>query len=114
MTRRLRLGALWLATTLAVASCRDAAAPPSTTLLQQVRASVAADDIPAGEARLAEARARTGLTPEWLEAQSWIGRGHLAASRLDQAERPVGGTYTLSSELLEDRPMYAEPELQLA
>ncbi len=82
--------------------------------MPQVRAAIAADDFPAAESTLAAFKARHGQSPEWLEAHSWIARGHLAADRLDEAERAAQQTYDLAVAMLKTRPMDAEPRLPIA
>ncbi len=84
------------------------------TLVQQVRGEIAKRDFNAASAILAEHRGRQGVTPEWLEAHSWIGRGYLSATRLDDAERSAQETYALAAGLLKTRRMDAEPRLPIA
>ncbi len=84
------------------------------TLVQQVRASIAAKDFVAADATLEAFRAAQGQTPEWLEAYSWIARGHLAADRDADAERHALKTYDLAKAMLKTRPMDAEPKLPIA
>lgn len=84
------------------------------TLIQQVRGEIAKNDFNAAKALLADSRNRQGVTPEWLEAQSWIGRGYLAATRLDDAESAARETYALASGMLKTRPMDQEPRLPIA
>lgn len=88
------------------------AAPPS--LVSEVRAAIAASDFAGGERILAAYRTAKGTTPEALEAWSWLGRGALAAKRLDQAEKYAQDTYDLSLVALKTRALDAEPRLPIA
>ena len=96
----------------AAAGAQQAAAPEN--LIQQVRAAIAKNDFAAGDALLTAYRTRRGITPEYLEAHSWMGRGHLAAKRVDQAERYARQTYRMASDALKTRPMDQEPQLPIA
>ena len=84
------------------------------TIVQQVRAEIARNDFAAADARLASDRAARGVTPEWLEAYSWMARGHLAAKHLDLAERYARETYRMAAEQLKTRSMDQEPHLPIA
>jgi len=87
-------------------------APPN--VIAEVRAAIAANDFAGGERMLAAYRATRGTTPEALEALSWLGRGALAAKRLDQAEKYAQDTYDLSIAALKTRKMDDEPRLPIA
>jgi thiol:disulfide interchange protein len=84
------------------------------TLVQQVRASIAAKDFAAAEDTLEAFKVAQGQTPEWLEAYSWIARGHLAADRDAEAEQHALKTYDMAKAMLKSRPMDAEPKLPIA
>lgn len=88
------------------------AAPPN--VIAEVRAAIKANDFAGGEQILAAYRATKGTTPEALEAFSWLGRGALAAKRLDQAEKYAQDTYDLCLAALETRKMDDEPRLPIA
>lgn len=88
------------------------AAPPN--VIAEVRAAIAKNDFAGGEQILAAYRATKGTTPEALEAFSWLGRGALAAKRLDQAEKYAQDTYDLCLAALETRKMDDEPRLPIA
>jgi len=94
------------------APARAAAAAPN--VIAQVRAAIAKDDFAGGEQILASYRTARGTTPEALEALSWLGRGALAAKRLDQAENYALETYDLCVEALKTRTMDDEPRLPIA
>lgn len=90
------------------------AAPAPTQLIREVRAEIARDDFAAGERRIADYRAARGVTPEMLEAHSWLGRGALAAKRLDAAEAYATQTREMSLAELKKRPLDAERHLPIA
>jgi len=83
-------------------------------VVREVRAAVAAKDFGAAQKLLADARNGAPVTPGWLEAQSWLGRGYLAAKQLNEAERSAAETRKLSLELLRGRKLDAEPSLPTA
>ena len=122
----LRLAALLLVASTVCAGCQQqggspapppTANPPATpprSLVQQVRAAIAAGDMAAAEKTVEAFRAANGQTPEWLEAYSWLGRGYLAQDRLDDAERFALQTYGFAEAMLKTRPLDQEPKLPLA
>lgn len=101
-----------LALVLLSAACQAPA--PTTPLVPQVRAAITAQDFAKASATLDAFKATQGQTPEWLEAYSWIGRGHLAANRLDEAERHATAVYDMATAMLKTRPMDAEARLPIA
>jgi thiol-disulfide isomerase/thioredoxin len=89
------------------------AAQPSP-LITDVRAAIKANDLPKAAAIVAAFQKTQGVTPEMLEALSWVGRGALAAGDLDRAERVARETYDLSTALLKSRRLDQEPRLPIA
>jgi hypothetical protein len=55
-------------------------------IIQDIRGSLAHNNSTAAEAELQAYRAQHGVTPEYLEALSWMARGSLEANQLDHAE----------------------------
>jgi thiol-disulfide isomerase/thioredoxin len=86
----------------------------SSAVIKEVRAAIAANDFTLGEKILATYRASSGVTPEMLEALSWLGRGALAAKNLDAAEKYARETYQLSTAQLKTRPLDQEARLPIA
>jgi thiol-disulfide isomerase/thioredoxin len=86
----------------------------SSAVIKEVRAAIAANDFALAEKTLATYRAANGTTPEMLEALSWLGRGALAAKKLDAAEKYARETYQLSTAQLKTRPLDQEPRLPIA
>jgi thiol-disulfide isomerase/thioredoxin len=95
----------------AAARQAPAAAP---TITADVRALIAKDDFAGAEKMLRAFISEKGVTPESLEAMSWLGRGALAKQRLDEANRFATETYGLSLKALESRKMDDEPRLPIA
>jgi thiol-disulfide isomerase/thioredoxin len=91
-----------------------AASVPAADIIAGVRAAVDRRDFAAAERDLAAYRAQRGVTPEWLEAYSWLGRGALAAGSLDKAASAAGETRRLSLGLLKGRTLDAERHLPIA
>jgi thiol-disulfide isomerase/thioredoxin len=83
-------------------------------IIPDVRAAIARKDFAAGEKLVQEYRASQGITPEMLEALSWLGRGALAAKQLDQADRYAAETRRLSLDQLKNRKMDDERHLPIA
>jgi thiol-disulfide isomerase/thioredoxin len=83
-------------------------------IIGDVRDAVAAKDFAHGERYIQNYRAKNGVTPELLEALSWLGRGALDAKQYDQAERYAGETRKLALAELAKRKMDAERHLPIA
>jgi thiol-disulfide isomerase/thioredoxin len=103
---------LVLTLTLTAAAAAQSTSP---NIIRQVRDAIAKSDFALGEKLLADYRAEKGeWTPEALEALSWLGRGSLAADRLDQAERYARETHELALAELEGRGLDDERNLPIA
>lgn len=83
-------------------------------IIADVRKAIAANDFAAGDKLLSAYRAANGVTPDWLEALSWMGRGSLAAKKFDNAEKYARETYELSLAELKRRKLDQEPRLPIA
>lgn len=110
------VGALALTTVVWVASGALLAgqAAQAPRLIPDVRALIAKGDFPGGERLIEEYQASRGITPELLEAQSWLGRGALAAKQLDKADAYARKAYDMSKAALKGRGMDDEPHLPIA
>jgi thiol:disulfide interchange protein len=84
------------------------------SIVADVRLAIASGDFGHADAQLARARQSSGVTPEWLEALSWMGRGALAARRWDDATKYARETYDLAVAELRQRPLDREPRLPIA
>ncbi len=91
-----------------------AASTASPAIIQDVRESLARDDLPGAEARLQAYRKQNGDTPESLEALSWLSRGALAAKAYDAAESYARQAYDLSVRQLHGRALDSDRYLPVA
>ncbi len=96
---------------------------PAPTLAQSdligdVRAQLAQNSFPAAESELRAYKAQHGITPEYLEALSWMARAAAAAKQWDQATTYAIETRTLCEQQLtpttSKRKLDAEPHLAIA
>jgi thiol-disulfide isomerase/thioredoxin len=83
-------------------------------VVEDVRSALAQHNFPAAEAELTSYRSQRGVTPEYLEAYSWLGRAALDAGQYDQAIAYAKQTKMLAVEQLKQRALDAEPHLPLA
>ena len=83
-------------------------------IIPGVRAAIARQDFAAGERLIADYRRSSGVTPEMLEALSWLGRGALAARQFDKADQYASQTHELALQALKQRSMDQEPHLPIA
>ncbi|HYL76474.1 MAG TPA: TlpA disulfide reductase family protein [Bryobacteraceae bacterium] len=83
-------------------------------VINDVRTAIAQNNFALGDSLIQQYRAARGVTPEMLEALSWLGRGALAAKQLDKAEAYAKETERLSLEELKRRPLDAERNLPIA
>ncbi len=83
-------------------------------IVDSVRFTLAQNNFPAAEAQLSSYRAQQGITPEYLEAYSWLARGALEQKQYDQAVAYAKQTKTLVLEQLKKRTLDAEPTLPIA
>ena len=86
----------------------------SGTIIADVRAAIAQRDLARGEKLLEAYRSIHGVTPEMLEALSWLGRGALAARQWDKADAYASQTYDLARSALKGRSVDQEPRLPIA
>lgn len=105
------LGLLLLGLTLPV-GLSGQARPPA--VIADTRAAIAAGDFAAAEAVVAADRKGSGITPANLEAESWLGRGALAAKQYDRAEQYAERVYATAAQQLKGRGMDDEPRLPIA
>ncbi|MGZ4787679.1 MAG: redoxin family protein [Terriglobales bacterium] len=79
-----------------------------------VRITLDGYGIPAAESVLKQYRNARGITPEYLEAYSWLGRKALADRNYAAAEKYAQQTYEMSAAELKHRKLDAEPHLPTA
>jgi thiol-disulfide isomerase/thioredoxin len=83
-------------------------------IVDDVRAALAQNNFSAAEAALNSYRGQQGVSAEYLEAYSWMGRQALQQRDYDRASAYAKQTKTLALEQLKLRPLDAEPHLPIA
>ena len=90
------------------------AATAVASVVTDVQMAMSHGNFPLAEAILQSYRAKSGVTPEFLEALSWLARGDLITRQFDQAEARARETEQLAEQALATRPLDAEPHLPTA
>lgn len=90
------------------------AIPLRAGIIEDVRTALTQNNFASAEAQLSTYRSQRGVTPEYLDAYSWMARGALEAGQYDQASAYAKQTKTLALEQLKQRPLDSEPHLPLA
>jgi thiol-disulfide isomerase/thioredoxin len=90
------------------------ATPAQTDLVGDVRAQLAQNSFSAAESELSSYKVQHGVTPEYLEALSWMARASAATKQWDQATAFATETRTLAEQQLSKRKLDAEPHLPIA
>jgi len=90
------------------------ALPVPAGIVQDVLASFATGSDARAIQALSAYRAAQGITPEYLEAFSWLTRAEFESRNYAAAEKFAQGIYAQSTELLKKRPLDSEPHLPLA
>ncbi len=83
-------------------------------IIGDVRGAIAKNDFAAADQTLRAFLKEHGNTPAGLEALSWIGRGNLAAGRLNEAMGVAFETERLVRAALSSVPLDSEPHLPIA
>src|SRR5262245_46295639 len=78
-------------------------------IIEDVRAQVGQNSYSAAESELRDYRGRHGITPEYLEAYSWVARGAAAMKQWNQAAGYARETRKLSEQLLLKQKLDSEP-----
>src|SRR3984957_1500888 len=86
----------------------------AATLIEGVRESIARNDLPRASEMIRSYRASKGVTPEAVEALSWMARAEFAQKNLVQADKYAQETYKLSQNQLKMHPLLRDPNLQIA
>lgn len=79
-----------------------------------VREALSRGSVSSAEAELKSYRASQGITPDYVEAISWMARASLQSHQLDRAETYAKQAESLSRQLLAKRPLDVEPHLPTA
>jgi thiol-disulfide isomerase/thioredoxin len=83
-------------------------------VVDDVLAALQQNNFSAAEAALNSYRGSQGVTPEYLEAYSWMGRAALQQHDYDRAAAYAKQTKTLTVEQLKLRPLDSDPHLATA
>jgi len=83
-------------------------------IVDDVRIALAQNNFSAAESALNSYRGQQGVTAEYLDAYSWMGRAALDQRQYDQAAAYAKQTQTQAAELLKKRTLDAEPHLPIA
>jgi thiol-disulfide isomerase/thioredoxin len=83
-------------------------------IVDDVRIALMQNSFSSAESTLNAYRNQQGVTAEYLEAYSWMGRAAVDQGRYDQAAAYAKQTETMALELLKKRPLDAEPHLPIA
>jgi thiol-disulfide isomerase/thioredoxin len=83
-------------------------------IIDDVRVQVGQNSYSAAESELRDYRVHHGVTPEYLEALSWMARGAAAMKQWGQATTYARETRTLSEQLLTKQKLDSEPHLPIA
>ncbi len=83
-------------------------------IVSDVRSAVNHRDFALAEQQVEAYRRQNGVTPEMIEAYSWLGRGALAAKQLDRAAAYAAETRKLALAALKGRKLDDEPRLPVA
>jgi thiol-disulfide isomerase/thioredoxin len=86
----------------------------STSIVRDVRATIANQDFVAGQALVDRYRTTRGVTSEMIAALSWLARGTYAAGQLDQAAQYSVDTYDLAVAALETGSLEDDYDLEIA
>jgi len=83
-------------------------------IVDDIRYALAQNNFSAAESELNSYRGQRGVTAEYLEAYSWLGRAALDQRRYDEAAAYAKQTKDLAVEQLKGRALDAEPHLPMA
>ena len=109
------IGSAALVLVLPLALGQLAPAAGGGDIVGQVRDAADAHNFALADREIQGYRATAGLTPELLEALSWLSRAALAAKQYDRADSYAADTRKLAADILRaGRPVDQEPRLPLA
>ncbi len=94
--------------------CLCAIAAARADIITDVRISLESQAFAQADTQLATYRAQHSVTPEYLEAYSWMGRAYLKGNNLEQANAHARTTEQLAVKQLKGRRLDAEPHLPTA
>src|SRR5580700_3035872 len=90
------------------------AASAFATVVTEVETAMSRGNFPQAEAILDSYKSQHGITPEYLEALSWLARGDLITRQFDKADAVAKETEKLTVQALASRSLDADPHLPMA
>ncbi len=90
------------------------AAPAWAGVVEDVREALASNSFTAADIYLKSYRTKNGVTPEYVEAYSWMARTALNNRDYDQAQAYAKQTEALALDQIKQHPLDSEPHLPLA
>jgi cytochrome c biogenesis protein CcmG/thiol:disulfide interchange protein DsbE len=88
--------------------------PAWAGIVENVREALASNSFTAADIYLKSYRNKNGVTPEYVEAYSWMARTALNNRDYDQAQAYAKQTETLALDQIKQHPLDSEPHLPLA
>ncbi len=88
--------------------------PAWAGIVENVRVTLAQNNVAAAESELNSYRSSNGVTAEYVEAYSWMARAMLAAHQYDQAAAYAKQTEKLAVAQIKLHPLDSEPHLPIA
>jgi thiol-disulfide isomerase/thioredoxin len=89
------------------------ATPAFATLIKDVRGAIDHGEFSHASELIRDYRAANGVTPEMIEALSWMGRGELGAKNYDEAEKYAEETYALAVAATKKTPLDSDKNLPI-
>src|ERR1700760_597850 len=83
-------------------------------IVDDVRVQVGQNNYSTAEGELRDYKGKHGVTPEYVEAWSWVARGAVAMKQWGQATNYARQTQTLAEQLLAKQKLDSEPHLPIA
>jgi thiol-disulfide isomerase/thioredoxin len=83
-------------------------------IVDDVRQSLAQSNFSGAESQLKSYQAAKGVTPEYLEALSWMGRAALSMQQYTQADTYARQTLTLAAPVLKKHPIDSDEQVATA
>jgi thiol-disulfide isomerase/thioredoxin len=83
-------------------------------IVDDVRQSLSQSNFSGAESQLKSYQAAKGVTPEYLEALSWMGRAALAMQQYTQADTYARQTLTLAAPVLKKHPINSDEQMATA
>jgi thiol-disulfide isomerase/thioredoxin len=105
---------LLLALSICYGTAQTSTPKPPKTLVAKVHDAALAGDFASARLELGRYRATLGVTPEYIEALSWIGRGELSLRQTAAAEANAAEVRGLCETELKHRRLDAEAHLPIA